>query len=176
MAKSPEVSLSRRNLLRGKFGFARTNTSDAIRLPWSIGEQHFIDHCTRCNECVSACPENIIVKGNGGFPELNFNLGECTFCQECLDSCNEPLFSDPSETKAWLYKAVIDDSCLAKNNVHCQTCQDNCEPYAIAFPPRIGGAPQPKIDLFDCNGCGGCVKSCPSNSIKIILINEGSHE
>lgn len=171
------ISLSRRSLLRGHFRAASgAMNNDTIRLPWSINEQHFTDNCTRCDKCITSCPENIIIKGSGGFPEINFKLGECTFCQECVDCCEQPLFTAPLNTKAWAYKAVIDDKCLAQNNVHCQSCQDICEPYAIAFPPRLGGVPQPKIDLFDCNGCGGCVSICPTNAIKITITDHNESE
>jgi len=168
-----KVSLSRRNLLRGKFNAAQGKTAaTAVRLPWSISEQQFTDHCSRCNDCISACPENIIVKGSGGFPEINFALGECTFCQDCVVSCSAPLFTDPTTTSPWAYKAVISDKCLAQQNVQCQSCQDGCEPYAIAFAPRLGSVSHPKIDLTDCTGCGGCVSICPTNAISITLIDE----
>lgn len=170
------ISLSRRNLLRGKFSAAQGSLTSqtAVRLPWSISEQHFTDHCSRCNDCINACPQNIIVKGSGGFPEINFALGECTFCQDCVVSCNVPLFTDIATTTPWPYKAVINDKCLAQNNVHCQSCQDSCEPYAIKFAPRLGGVSQPKIELLDCTGCGGCVSICPTNAISINLIAESA--
>ena len=159
-----EKRLSRRSLLRG-----RLKPSEAVRLPWTLGEDHFTDHCSRCDACIKACPEKIITKGDGGFPALDFRQGECTFCQDCVDACPEPLFSDPKTTSPWGYKAIIQDNCLTHKGVHCQSCQDNCEPWAIRFPPRLGGVAQPQVDFDDCTGCGACITACPADAIKLQL-------
>lgn len=159
-----EKKLSRRSLLRG-----RLKPTPAFRLPWTQGEDHFTDHCSRCEACIKACPEQIIIKGDGGFPELNFRLGECTFCQDCVESCPEPLFTDPAKTAPWHYKAQVQSHCLTAKNVHCQSCQDSCEPMAILFPPRLGAVAQPVIDSDECTGCGACIASCPADAIKLQL-------
>jgi ferredoxin-type protein NapF len=75
------VDLARRNFFRGR----KASTRLAIRLPWVINEQYFIDDCTQCGDCITSCEEKIIVKGDGGFPEIDFSKGECTFCQKCID-------------------------------------------------------------------------------------------
>ena len=61
----------------------------------------------------------------------------------------------------------IENSCLAKKQVHCQVCQDNCEVAAINFTYIQGSVPQPEISLADCNGCGACVASCPEAAIQL---------
>ena len=54
------------------------------RPPWALNEFLFVDQCTRCNECITACEEEIIIRADGGFPEIDFNRGECTFCELCF--------------------------------------------------------------------------------------------
>jgi ferredoxin-type protein NapF len=159
------VDLARRNFFRGK----KISTPSAIRLPWVIDEQHFINDCTQCGDCVTSCEENIIVKGDGGFPELDFSQGECTFCQTCIDVCKQPLFVDKraENQTAWQLDIKIKSNCLAKNNVVCQSCQDSCETEAISFKYLLSKTPQPQIALDKCNGCGACVSICPQASIEL---------
>ncbi|MCV6039462.1 ferredoxin-type protein NapF, partial [Escherichia coli] len=71
-------------------------------------------------------------KSDGGFPSVDFSIDECTFCYQCANVCPEPLFLAETE-QPWHAKAVISDSCLAKQNVECRSCGDMCDPMAIQF-------------------------------------------
>lgn len=156
------VDLHRRNFMRAK----QVSTPAAIRLPWTLDETIFTQGCTQCGDCISACEENIISKGDGGFPEINFSDGECTFCQKCIAVCKEPLFNTLDATP-WQLNIDITADCLATKQVHCQICQDSCETQAIVFTHLHASVPQPSITLKDCNGCGACVAVCPESAIKL---------
>lgn len=153
------INQSRRRL------FNRKNTQ-AVHLPWVDTNIEFTDICTRCNKCIDACETNIIVKGDGGFPEVNFAIDECTFCQKCVQTCDEPLFNLEAE-QAWRLKATILDACMAHQGIWCQSCKDACDSRAINFSLAIGKAPVPNIDIEACTGCGACVAPCPSHAIRI---------
>lgn len=162
------VNVSRRNLLFGRP--AVSNDAQSIRLPWTVSEALFIELCTRCGDCISACPERIIEQGDGGFPQLNFQQGECTFCQFCVQSCDQPFFQNEQlgqPSKAWHKVASIESGCLTQQGVFCQNCKDACESRAIVFTHRIGAVPTPVVKQEDCVACGACVAPCPSNSIQI---------
>ncbi|PJG59750.1 ferredoxin-type protein NapF [Aeromonas cavernicola] len=158
----PEIDLARRGLLRGKIGA----TPPVVQLPWSVDWSAFVSGCTRCGDCLTACPEQIVVLGEGGYPTVDFLRGECTFCQQCATVCKAPLFR-PTTEAPWRYKAHIEASCLASAQVFCQRCQDSCEPRAIRFIPELGRVPTPTVDDQRCNGCGACVQDCPVGSIKV---------
>ena len=162
------TSLARRRLFTGAKAAARQ------LLPWIISEQLFYDQCTRCNACSSACAENIIVKTSGGFPGIDFQLGECTFCYACADACELPLFH-PASQPPWQQQVVVQPSCLANQSVTCRSCEDHCEPQAISFRPKLGGPAMPVIDTDLCNGCGACVQPCPTNALNIIATEEVNH-
>ncbi|NVD07931.1 ferredoxin-type protein NapF [Vibrio sp. JPW-9-11-11] len=136
------------------------------RLPWLKAAQSFTDICTRCGQCADHCDANIIIKGDGGFPQIDFSLGECTFCYQCATACPEPLFI-AKEAQPWALKASINESCLAQQNVECRSCGDMCEPMAIQFRLAIGKVAQPHIEIDTCNGCGACVAACPTASISV---------
>lgn len=157
------VNLSRRNLFKGSTKEVRTG----IRLPYVINEQTFIENCTQCENCITACPENIVVKGDGGFPEIDFNKGECTFCNKCVEACKEPLFNQAKGKKHWDLAIEIKANCLAVNQVYCLSCQDSCETEAISFKYIHASTPQPEIALDSCNGCGACVSLCPQSAIEL---------
>lgn len=157
--------LSRRALLKANF-----RSYQSVRLPWVRDEAEFVDACSRCGNCIAACPEKIIIKGDGGFPEINFNYGECTFCSECIKSCSEDLFTSLDQVP-WSLKAIITENCLSYKNVICILCKEQCETEAISFVPKVGYVSQPILFSDKCTGCGACFKPCPVQAIKLSYQN-----
>ena len=163
------VDYSRRALLRGRPSERRTPR----RPPWAVAG--FESVCTRCERCLDACPQDILVRGDGGFPEVDFTQGhgECTFCAACVETCPEPAFRSPQESP-WQLTARIEDRCLAHQGVHCQSCAEVCGYGAIAFALAVGLPPQPVIDTDACTGCGACIAICPADAITSVQA-EASH-
>lgn len=153
------IDHKKRNLFRRKSELVINNL-----MPWIDDSQQFTENCTQCNQCVSQCPENIIVQGDGGFPVIDFSLGECTFCGKCAESCEETIFVKTTELP-WQKKAVINDTCLANQNVACRSCAESCPEEALTF--KIGINAVPDINLDKCNGCGACFAPCPTHAIEI---------
>ena len=139
-------------------------TSSPVRPPGAICEPEFTDGCTACDKCISACPEGIIISGSGGFPEVDFHRGECTFCCECVSACTESVLNSEIQP-LWQLRLRVEDRCLAKRSVICQTCADICDQNAIQFRPRINILATPEINYQDCNGCGACVSACPEDAL-----------
>ena len=156
------VDASRRGFLRG-----RPRPRAEIRPPWSLPESAFIDRCTRCGDCLTACPEKILVLGDGGFPTVDFARGECTFCGACAAACQPLVLVRREGLPAWPYKALVGEACLPRRGVECRVCGDFCDVRAIRFPPRLGGSPLPEVNLETCTGCGACVAPCPTAAITI---------
>lgn len=147
--------------------FSRSKVDQSmVRLPWIAEVEKFTDLCTRCGKCAQVCETQIITKGDGGFPSVDFSNGECTFCYQCADVCPEPIFLGQTE-QPWNAKAAITQSCLAKQNVECRSCGDMCDPMAIKFKLEIGKVAQPNLDMDECTGCGACVAVCPTSSIDV---------
>jgi len=167
---------SRRRLFRG-----RVKTQQVIRLPWVISETVFTSGCTQCQDCIKSCESKIIVKDEEGFPKVDFEQGECTFCNKCIEVCEQPLFSgvfpkdsiegltegstENNHDKAWPVTLEINDKCLAKNNIYCQSCRDECETSVIKFKYLDSSIPQPSITEVDCSQCGACISVCPQSAI-----------
>ncbi|MDO5054127.1 ferredoxin-type protein NapF [Pasteurella oralis] len=167
-------NLPRRNFLRGQFLTSLQSEQvkqqgfQGIRPPWAIEHDRFIQGCTRCDACIQICETKILIKGDGGFPEVQFSRGECTFCQQCVDACSQPIFRSTSEP-AWFHQIEITANCLTQKSVECRSCEDSCEMRAIRFKRQLGGVSQPILDLESCNGCGACIKGCPVSAIKVLF-------
>ncbi|WP_407330387.1 ferredoxin-type protein NapF [Enterovibrio sp. 27052020O] len=151
---------------RRRFFLRSTQSTQNQPLPWIKDSMAFTDQCTRCGECQRACEENIIVPGDGGYPSIDFNKGECTFCYACAQHCPESLFL-PEIEQPWQQVIAIKESCLAKQNIECRSCNDACDTRAIRFQHQLGSVAQPQIQISDCNGCGACIAPCPVNAISM---------
>ncbi|MCG3862450.1 MULTISPECIES: ferredoxin-type protein NapF [unclassified Photobacterium] len=151
--------------------FTRKTPSNIPRLPWLSHADTFTDLCSRCERCIENCETNIIVKGDGGFPQVDFSQGEgeCTFCYQCADACPEPLFLPQSELP-WNIIAAINESCMASKNIECRSCGDMCDPQAIKFQLQVGNVAMPTITDKDCTGCGACLSGCPTSAITITRV------
>lgn len=157
-------AISRTRFLRGDFSGRRA----PLRPPWSLAEMAFAGRCTRCEDCLRACPEGILVRGAGGFPEVDFRRGECTFCHACAASCPTGAIADAGGTEAWgLMPGIDPQRCLAWQGVVCVTCQEQCETAAIRLSLRPGGVARPEVAAGACTGCGACVRPCPGEAIRL---------
>jgi ferredoxin-type protein NapF len=151
------MDTSRRSFLRSRTG------RKPVRPPWSLAESLFTERCTRCGDCMQLC--ETIQKGDGGFPEIRFDLSGCSFCEKCVIACKTGALS--LTTAPWLHKAFIASSCLTLQKVICRTCADRCDAGAIHFRLEKGGIATPQLDPAKCNGCGMCIADCPVHAIAL---------
>ena len=168
------ATLSRSEFLRNAF----RGWKSSMRPPWSDAEEKFLSTCTKCGDCLTACPEKIIDIDSNGFPEINFAKGECTFCGDCATSCDANAIKRNSDTPPWDFKASILDQCLSKRGVTCRVCGDRCDQRAIKFQLGLGGVADPIIDQVACTACGACFAPCPVEAIKFTKPHQviGGHE
>lgn len=143
-------------------------TPPPLRPPWAR-EPAFTDRCTRCDRCIAACPQRILVRTSDGLPQVDFSRTHCTFCSACRDACPEPLFERGEIESPWRQHAHIDGRCVATRGVPCQACRDPCPTRAIRFAFAGSPVPLPRVLAVDCTGCGACVSACPQGAIRVEL-------
>jgi ferredoxin-type protein NapF len=156
------IDPGRRSLLKGRLQPAPA----PIRPPYATNTR-VLEACVRCGDCAAACPESIIVAGDGGYPEISFHSGECTFCVACAEACRVPVF-DMTLATPWSQAAHIADTCLARRGVVCQSCRDACPEGVITFTVTRGRPSQPYVNTAACTGCGACVSPCPAGAVTVI--------
>ena len=151
--------------LRGNY----SGKDSPIRPPWSGTENEFTRLCNGCGDCIIKCPTQIIQKGRGNFPVINFKAGECLFCDECVNACNTGALTTVKKQQPWSVTASINNKdCLAFNDTECRSCYDPCEVSSINMTPRLGGVSIPLLNTSLCTGCGACFAICPTKAITMI--------
>ncbi len=157
-------ALSRHSFLRGSY-----QPDAVIRPPWAVEESLFTDACTRCFACAKACPSHLIVKGQGGYPEVSFSRHGCDYCEACVRACEDSalILNEENQHQPWYQHAIINKDCFSRRGVICRSCGDVCETRAIRFKPALAGRSKISLDESACNGCGECVHVCPAHAIEI---------
>ncbi|TDS94022.1 ferredoxin-type protein NapF [Pelagimonas phthalicica] len=147
---------------RRAFLTGRMNRPLPMRPPGAIEEEAFQDTCTKCGDCASACPQEIIRFDGDGLPTVDLSTSPCTFCNICAESCEAGAID---YADGWDWRARVDDSCMSANGIMCRTCEDQCDHQAIRFRLLPGGLSEAQFDSDACTGCGACANACPSGSI-----------
>lgn len=157
------MQVSRRHFLTAR----RPSAPPPFRPPWALAEAAFAAACTRCGDCVAACPSRLLRSGDGGYPVADFTpsrAAACDFCGACRAACATGALA---AAQPWTLRAEVGSACLTHAGVVCRTCGESCPSGAIAFPPRLGGVARPLVDAA-CTGCAACLADCPSQALRIV--------
>ena len=152
--------------------------------PGSLSFDHFAQHCTGCQLCVSECPNDVLRPSSDlmhlMLPTMSYERGHCRpECTRCSEVC--PAGAIVKVDKAGKSSVQIGHAVWIKKNcvpitdqVECGNCARHCPAGAIEMVPLDENdetSPMiPAINEAACIGCGACEYVCPSRPFSAIYV------
>lgn len=152
-----------------------------FRPPFARPELDFLLACTRCGECISACPHQVIFPlaarlgaDVAGSPALDLLHHGCHLCADwpCVAACEADALKLPERPEGEslivprLSQAHIDtETCLPYQGPECGACVSIC-PVEGAL---VLQSEKPIIDENLCVGCALCRAACVVETKSILV-------
>ena len=155
-----------------------------ITPPGSLSAQHFAQHCTACQLCVSTCPNGVLRPSTGlsTFMQttMSYERGycrpECTKCGEvCPTGAIKPITRAQKSATQIGHAVWIKKNCVPlTDGVECGNCARHCPTGAITMvpvDPNDERSPKiPAVNEARCIGCGACENLCPARPFSAIYV------
>ena len=154
----------------------RRATIPLLRPPGAVEESKFLAGCTRCDDCLGACPDDSIVhapprfREAAGTPMIDPARQPCWMCDDmpCVAACEPDVLTLANAwSTATMGTARIDEqTCLAYQGSFCSVCVERC-PVADAIEVDAG---KPRVVDASCTGCGVCQHVCPAPMNAVMIL------
>lgn len=156
----------------------------AITPPGSLSAKNMQQHCTACQLCVSACPNEVLRPSTDlqtfMQPTMSYERGYCRVeCNECSSVCPagaiKPITLE-EKTGIQIGHAVwLKKNCIpVTDGVECGNCERHCPAGAIEMVPLDEDdemSPMiPAVNESKCIGCGACENLCPARPFSAIYV------
>jgi len=154
-----------------------------ISPPGSLNLERFLNRCTACHLCISACPTHVLTPalfeyGLAGLnrPRMDYSRSFCNFeCVRCAEVCPDgaiTLLALADKKLARIGCAQLDeDKCVVKaKGTDCAACSEHCPTKAVDTIPYGNNLRLPKVNNDLCIGCGACEHACPVKPAKAITV------
>ena len=155
-----------------------------ITPPGSISASNMAKHCTACQLCVSACPNEVLRPSTGLLtfmqPTMSYERGYCRpECNECSSVCPagaiRPISLDVKSSTQIGHAVWVKQNCIpVVDGVECGNCERHCPVGAITMvvldendelSPMV-----PAVNEARCIGCGACENLCPARPFSAIYV------
>ena len=152
--------------------------------PGSLSFDHYAQHCTGCQLCVSECPNQVLRPSSDlmhlMLPEMSYEHGycrpECTRCSQVCPAGAIKEIDKIEKTSVQIGHAVwIKKNCVVlTDEVECGNCARHCPSGAIEMVQLDENDEEspliPAINESACIGCGACEYVCPSRPFSAIYV------
>ena len=156
-----------------------------IRPPYALDELEFLLKCTRCGDCISACPPQIIFPlpaRHGaevlGTPALDLLNNGCHLCDgfPCVAACAATALQrpaiDPVPPPKLAVISIDETRCLPYQGPECGACAAAC-PVAGAL---LWSSEKPRINATTCVGCALCREACITEPKAILITSRYAND
>lgn len=152
--------------------------------PGAWSARHFAQHCTACQLCVSACPNNVLRSSTDlqklMQSEMSYERGYCRpECTRCSDVCPagaiRPIAIEEKSSTRIGHAVWIRKNCIPlTDGVECGNCARHCPSGAILMVPSdsedVNSVRIPVVNAERCIGCGACENLCPARPFSAIYV------
>lgn len=152
--------------------------------PGAVSLKHLAQHCTGCQLCVSACPNNVLRPSMGLLtlmqPESGYERGYChPKCTRCSHVCPTgailPITREEKSAIRIGHAVWLKENCLPGSDcIPCGNCARHCPAGAITMIPSDSSNPDsikiPDVNADLCIGCGACENCCPARPFRAIYV------
>jgi uncharacterized Fe-S center protein len=160
------------------------NDRRVICPPGSGSIDRFLDRCTACQLCVSACPTHVLqptwtAYGLDGLmkPRMDYTTAFCNYeCRICGEACPSGAITllDLAEKQVTqIGEAIFEkEKCIVVvKGTDCAACSEHCPTKAVYTLPYGDNLRLPTVNRDLCIGCGGCEYACPAQPAKAITVS-----
>lgn len=134
--------------------------TDWLRPPGAVAEPLFLERCTKCNDCVTACPPGaLVVDSTDGTPVLFADQSPCLLCEDfpCITACaTDALLPVEGIDHVRMGVASISQR-LCTAGQGCHACVSKCPTDALERDVELL---QLSVVQERCVGCGMCEMVC----------------
>ena len=174
--------------IRAYLGTFLAKADSPVTPPGSRSAARFIQACTACSLCVSACPTQVLTPtlldyGPTGLlqPKMNYEKSFCDFeCNICGKVCPTgaiaPITLNEKKLTQIGEAGLLEDICVVfVDHNNCGACGEVCPTHAISFVDKHNIL-YPEIDPKYCIGCGACQLACPTAPKSIVIRSNPVHK
>jgi ferredoxin-type protein NapG len=134
--------------------------TDWLRPPGAVAEALFLERCTKCNDCVKACPHgSIVFHQQDGTPVIFPDQIPCYLCDDtpCIAACaTDALLPVAGRDDIRMGLATVSHRlCTAAQG--CHACASKCPTQALSMD---FDAQRLIVAAERCVGCGQCEQVC----------------
>ena len=158
--------------------------STPLTPPGSISANNMASHCTACQLCVAACPNDVLRPSTDLMklmqPTMSYERGycrpECTKCGEvCPAGAIRPITRAEKSSTQIGHAVWVKKNCVPlTDGVECGNCARHCPSGAITMIPSDASNPDspkiPAVNTERCIGCGACENLCPARPFSAIYV------
>lgn len=162
---------------------ADPNASPAVCPPGAQSLDRYLQRCTACHLCLSACPTHVLRPAAFEFgilgwqrPRLDFAKAYCNFdCTRCGEVCPTGAIelltlADKQRTRVGRAELKVDLCVVKRDGTECAACSEHCPTKAVETVPYRDNLRLPEVKAELCIGCGACEFACPVVPEKAIKV------